>query len=136
MAKLNISQAARAARVSRKTMQTHIKQGKVSYETNEKGNKVIDTSELLRVYGKINEEGVTPTSQYNKERSSHHYTPEITHHFEEKIKLLEQQLKAMEQDQEERRGREGELLSIIKQQNTLLEDKRERKGFWSRLFGR
>jgi len=40
------------AGISRKTLYAHIKQGKVSAQTNPEGDKVIDHTELLRVYGR------------------------------------------------------------------------------------
>ena len=51
MAKLNISQAAKTFGVHRSTLQRHIKEGKVSFESQEDGQKLIDVSELVRVYG-------------------------------------------------------------------------------------
>ncbi len=47
-----VRQAADMAGISRKTLYSHIKQGKVSAQTNTEGDKVIDHAELLRVYGR------------------------------------------------------------------------------------
>ena len=38
--------------ISRKTLYAHIKQGEVSATVNDQGDKVIDHTELLRVYGR------------------------------------------------------------------------------------
>lgn len=51
MAKLNISQAARATDKSRSTIQRHIKNGKLSVSHDTAGNVEIDTAELIRVFG-------------------------------------------------------------------------------------
>ena len=53
MTELSISAAARAAGVSRTTIQKAIKTGRLSATTNAAGNRVIDLSELLRVYGPL-----------------------------------------------------------------------------------
>jgi predicted site-specific integrase-resolvase len=53
MTELSISAAARTAGVSRTTIQKAIKTGRLSATTNATGNRVIDLSELLRVYGPL-----------------------------------------------------------------------------------
>lgn len=47
---LNLTQAAQAAGITRKTLYNHIKQGKISTSRDGKNNPVIDVSELIRVY--------------------------------------------------------------------------------------
>lgn len=47
----SVRQAAGMVGISRKTLYAHIKQGKVSASRDANGDKVIDHSELLRVYG-------------------------------------------------------------------------------------
>lgn len=54
MAKLNLSQAAKAVGKNRVTIWRHINSGKVSAERDRDGNPFIDTSELLRAYGELN----------------------------------------------------------------------------------
>lgn len=53
MAKVNLSQASKLAGKNRTTIWRHIKAGKLSSERDYEGNPLIDTSELIRVYGKI-----------------------------------------------------------------------------------
>lgn len=134
MAKLNISQAAKAVGKSRRTIQNHIKQGKLSCETDGNGNKVIDTSELMRVYGEV-QDSFTGNTHEQKKENTQQFTAHYAELLQQKINDLEKQVKELEQDREERRDREAKLLGIVKQQNVLLEDKRERKGFWARVFG-
>lgn len=55
MAKLNLSQAAKAVGKNRVTLWRHINTGKLSAERDRDGNPLVDTSELLRVYGEIKE---------------------------------------------------------------------------------
>ena len=62
MALLSISQAARTAGVSRQTLHTYIKQGKLTTQQDNDGNPLLDTSDLLRVCGafKIDSKILTP----------------------------------------------------------------------------
>ena len=58
MAQLSISAAARAVGKDRGTLHRYIKTGKISVSTDAAGNKVIETSELLRVFGSLKGDGV------------------------------------------------------------------------------
>lgn len=51
--KLNLSQAAEKAGVSRNTLYKHIKEGKVSAQREANGRQFIELSELLRAYGAL-----------------------------------------------------------------------------------
>ena len=53
MSKITIAQAVQLIPVSESTLRRDIKSGKVSFDTNEKGRKQIDTAELTRVYGQL-----------------------------------------------------------------------------------
>ncbi len=50
---LNLSQAAVSVGISRTTLYQHIKKGKLSVTLNRDSQKVVDTSELIRVYGEL-----------------------------------------------------------------------------------
>jgi predicted site-specific integrase-resolvase len=50
MACHTITESAKLAGVSRRTIQRYVKQGKLSAKSNSNGNPEIDTSELLRVF--------------------------------------------------------------------------------------
>jgi len=63
----SVRQAAELAGISRKTLYAHIKQGKVSAHKDDQGDKVIDHSELLRVYGK---QLKTPEDKGNSSQSN------------------------------------------------------------------
>lgn len=47
----NISEAARIAEVSRNTIKSHMKSGKLSFIPSPSGEKLVDAAELMRVYG-------------------------------------------------------------------------------------
>ena len=73
MAKLTVSGAARAVGLSRQYLyKAYIKTGALSIERDEKGNPLIDVSELIRVFGELKESVVSTFV----DRSSQLATPE------------------------------------------------------------
>ena len=146
MAKLNLTQAAKAAGIARGTLYKHIDEGKISCQLDDKGKRVIDTSELMRVYGEIKQPETT--RERTEERPIKHKETreetEVTQVLRERIEDLEKQIEDLRQDKEANRKRESELLDIVKQQQTLLlppgdteKDGKDTKktGFFGRLFG-
>ena len=143
MAKLNMTQAAKAAGIARKTLYRHIEKGKISCETDGQGQRVIDTSELMRAYGEIREPD-TPDAAGQDESMSQEDTPDVTGVLRERITLLEERIEDLRQDREERKRREdrlhherGELMGLMKQQQArlLTYEGGEKRGFFRRLFG-
>ena len=159
MAKVSVSEAARLAGVSRVTMQRHIKKGKVSKTEGEDGNPVVDTSELLRVYGELK----TVDAPMKQSESSTPLQVEAATKKDDaasKIALLEQKINFLEQerDTERERRREAEkriaeeraekerlftlaesttrLLEAPKQQPEPSPQQPEKKpGLWQRITG-
>lgn len=146
MAKLNLGQAAKAAGIARGTLYNHIHQGKISCELDQKGDKVIDTSELIRVYGEL-KTNEAPNEQLEMRSIEQHNTLETTgiaQVLKQRINDLEQQIEDLRKDKEDlqkdkddSRKREEVLLSIIKQQQMLLLalGATKKQGFFSKLFG-
>ena len=92
MAQVSISEAARLTGKARSTLHKYIKQGKLSTTTDQNtGNKSIEISELIRVFGKISNspttdsDGVTNVSKLQQE------TPNTTQSLQIKLQLLEQE---------------------------------------------
>lgn len=119
MAQLSISAAARAVGKDRGTIHRYIKTGKLSMSKDAAGNKVIETSELLRVFGSLtgdgNKGGVATTVATPGENSNTQHVLEAT------LELLKEQLKVsqeretrllamLEHEQESRRELERRLL--------------------------
>ena len=160
MSKLNISQAARAVGVARITIQRHLKQGKLSFDTTDwQGHKLIDTSELTRVYGEIKTDGA-PSTEIRTSDTLHDDTPDteqlvtpmsqpVAPHSEEmlqqkvlRIKDLEDQvaefkisIQDLRDDREERKAREVKLLGIVEKQTHMLSAPEHNSTVWSRLKG-
>ncbi len=87
MSKLNLTQAARAAGISRTTLYRHIEKGKVTCEINKKGQKIIDVSELIRVYGEIKKPD-TPTERTTERPSGQTETVEVVQVLQERVRDL------------------------------------------------
>lgn len=81
MALLSTNDAARVAGVSRRSIQRAIKEGRLTAMTDGDGNRVIDTAELIRVYGELRHVADEPATM------SHPVATETT-----LIKLLQDQL--------------------------------------------
>ena len=115
-----MSQAAKAAGISRATLYVHIKEGKVSVETiQKKGNeiRVIDTAELMRAYGELK---TIKKKKVSKKKTPKVSDSKIVHTLRQRVGGLEMQIKDLRKDKEDlqrdkeaSRGREGELLGII-----------------------
>ena len=67
MSKLTITEAVKVIPVSESTLRRDLKSGKVSFDTDPKGRKQIDVSELQRVYGQLN--GTQPPAEAETEHA-------------------------------------------------------------------
>ena len=86
MAQVNITQAAKLAGVSRTTLyNTYIKSGQITVSKDKSGNKQVDTSELIRVFGELQTEQLDSTAERPVEQ---HLTP-ATEHVEQLVRLAE-----------------------------------------------
>lgn len=86
MAKVNITQAAKLAGISRTTLyNTYIKSGQITVSKDHKGNRQIDTSELVRVFGELQTEQLDNIN----ERSSGQYLTADYAHVEQLVRLAE-----------------------------------------------
>ena len=121
MAKVSISEAIRMAGVSRSHFYNkYINKGLISVQV-EDDKKLIDVSELIRVFGNIHVENSS---------KEHNRTVEDSQNISDKtniIELLEQQLLESKQREIEAKNREEWLQKQIdelrQQQNSLLENK-------------
>lgn len=102
MAQLSIAAAARTVGKDRGTIHRYIKSGKLSASKNASGHTVIETAELLRVFGSLQVDGGKPrkTSVANDVAAPVENSG-VQHVLEATLELLKQQLKAS-QEREER----------------------------------
>jgi hypothetical protein len=133
--KVTITDAAKMVSLSRSYFHMqYIKPGKVSVERDDNGKPWIDTAELLRVFGKINEPNTENTQQNT------HAEQQITAEKQHENVILQAELRLLREQLQEARGRESWLQSQVdKLTDTvrLLEHRTEpKRGFWTRLLGR
>lgn len=92
MALVSISEAARLTGKARSTLHKYIKQGTLSTTTDQNtGNKSIDTSELIRVFGKISNSTTTGSDTVTGVSKQQQTTPNDTQLLQIKLQLLEQE---------------------------------------------
>lgn len=105
---LNLTAASRAAGVSRSTIVRALKSGRLSATTNEQSERVIDTSELVRVFGSLKGAGY-PSEQAVDSRG--------IDQNDDMVALLREQLTATlereKQTVERGREREARLLALL-----------------------
>ncbi|SYE07185.1 Excl1 protein [Klebsiella pneumoniae] len=121
MARVSISEAARLVKVSRPTIYKMINSGKLSYTSvvkHGKAIKVIDTSELIRVFGSL--DGVIDTVKYDvkSDAESTSINSVGLHDLQHRIALLEAENDGL-------KGARDEHIDSLRQAMQLLEHKRE-----------
>ena len=143
MAQVNITQAAKLAGVARTTLyNTYIKAGKITVSKDRSGHKCIDTSELLRVFGELqNGEAVQldNTPERPTERPTEQTLTPETDQIEQAVHLAKLEtensmLKAMIDELKEQRSLDREQIQNLS--TKLLEHKPQApaKRWWQVLW--
>lgn len=138
--RLNLTQAAKAAGITRRTLYNHINQGKVTASRDEKNSPVIDVSELIRAYGNVNLPVKKIPTLTHRENTHKNYTPDALSDVRKELAELKEAVTLMLEDktarEEERRRGEDErrqLQEEVKRLGEQLEQEKAR-GLWSRIF--
>ena len=108
MPSLNLTAASRAAGVGRSTIVRALKSGRLSATTNEQGERVIDTSELVRVFGLLKGAGY-PREQAVDSRGIDQNDDMVTFLREQLTAALEREKQTVERGRE----REARLLALL-----------------------
>ena len=123
---LTITEAAKAAGISRPTLYRRIKSGQLSMARQSDGTKGIDSAELLRVFGPLH--AVTDHTVNN----GHHETYEVLH---ERVKGLERESKLFQSENELLRtqlanaeNEKNRLLGLLEQRLLEVPKGKRRKG--------
>jgi len=138
---LNMSQAAQAAGITRRTLYNHVKQGKVTTSRDKKNNPIIDVSELIRAYGNVSLPVKKIPTVTHRENTQENFSSEQLQTMQKEIAELKLAVMHMLEDktareserkqyEEERRKYQEEISTL----NQKLEQERK-KGFWARLRG-
>lgn len=128
MALVSVSQAARLAGISRQHLhRKYIKTGQISVSQGVKGEPLIETSEILRVFGAL--KGDTPGGVKELQEA----TPYNDSENSALVAELQARLQAVETENRALRGRiedKDRHLDDMRQVMRLLEDQRPRKRWW------
>ena len=155
MSKLTITEAVKILPVSESTLRRDLKSGKVSYETDQKGRKQIDVSELERVYEQLRtQNGTHPSTDESAEHSepvndTHQnlsmngndtlQNPSVNGNDSPKvIELLEGQVQDLKERLTKADTEKAQLLDLadrLQKQNELLmlPSPQKKNGFWGYL---
>lgn len=139
---LNLTQAAEAVGITRKTLYSHIDKGLVSV-TRQQGKRYVDVSELIRHYGSVSlpEEKVNAVTRSQGKHDDDTILA-MQRELVELRKLIERQQLLLEDKQETDRLREqvtglqnerGAVAQELEKVKAELEAERK-KGFWSKFF--
>ena len=121
MPSLNLTAASRAAGVGRSTIVRALKSGRLSATTNEQGERVIDTSELVRVFGPLNGTGY-PREQAVDSRGIDQNDDIVTLLREQLTAALEREKQTVERGRE----REARLLALLEAEQAARRDLEQR----------
>ncbi|SDK84345.1 hypothetical protein SAMN05421823_103695 [Catalinimonas alkaloidigena] len=122
MAKLNVTQAAKAAGISRTTFYKDIDKKRISFDVDERGNKLFDTSELLRHYPDLKAVDTPKTVQVNKVEQPEHSVDYMEYLMLKKENEMLRRERDIERERREAAEfREESHLRIIEKQTYLLE---------------
>ena len=120
MACHSISEAASITGVNRRTIYRYIKSGKLSTTVSHDKKTVIDTSELLRVFGELSQPETTESPIGSQEK-----TPEYVTKILDEMSQMRSEIKRLTGKVEE-----------LQVQLALPAPKEEKKGFLNWLFGK
>ena len=146
MSKLGLIKAAEATGKSPSTIHRAMKAGRLSYEVNDHGERIIDASELFRVFPpKSAGDSPEPLHTSNANDVARHDAQLIRLEVElraaqEKIAVLEQLLDELRQERHLERQEKERLLSILERQTMLLPKPQEQDAasppptWWQRWF--
>ena len=140
---LNLTQAAEAGGITRKTLYSHIDKGFVSV-TRQQGKRYVDVSELIRYYGSVSlpEEKINTVTRSQTKHDDDTILA-MQRELVELRKLIEKQQLLLEDKQEADRLREqmtglqnerDATAQELEKVKSELEAERK-KGFWSKFFG-
>jgi hypothetical protein len=142
--RLNVSQAAKAVKRARSTLNRDIDNGKVSVTRNGKGQPYIDIAELERVYGSVDIRTVTedvPIGQLgtprndNSDRALIREIEVLRERLADKDGVIDDLRRRLDQSEQERREKDRQLTALLTHERTGTEAPRPNasRGLWARL---
>lgn len=116
MARLTMTAAAAAAGVSRVTLHRYVKAGKLSADTDARGHRMIDSAELLRVFGPMQRGGTLPgnrTVRRDTPGATSAATVELVEELRRQIAALEAERAELRSDLRAEREHSRRLLDLV-----------------------
>jgi|AOMP01.1.fsa_nt_gi hypothetical protein len=134
MAQVSITKAAGLAGVSRSTFyRSYINTGKVSVGSDHQGNPVVDTSELLRVFGVLHD--TTENQDTKGVRDANDPNILVISELESELHRVRDILRIREEELHKAEEREQWLRDLLaRSQNQLRLDEKKNRPWW-RLWG-
>lgn len=143
MALHSVTEAAKMAGVTRRTIYRYLKSGKLSAAVTNDDTTQIETSELLRVFGSLSQpeaEEVSTESQGNEPE----YVTRLLDEMSRLREIIESQQTLLLEDKQSReqqnaeRQQQSELIEQLQRERDALSqalDAERKMGFWKKLFG-
>lgn len=120
MAKHSISEAAKLTGKARSTLHRHLKDGKLSKELDADSHPVIDTAELVRVYGSLHSQDSSATGSIGQQA-----TPPRDSPLQAKIEaMMEAQIDQLRADLDDARKERDDWKAQAQRLSGLLSDQR------------
>ena len=146
MSKVSISEASRLTNKTRKTIYKYINDGLLTVSMDTQGKKVIDISELIRVFGKIEMPEYTDVNNTEISNNIHQVTFESIKLIAEKDVEIAR-LQSLLSGKDELLNAKNEQIKTLEKSLHLLEDLTNKiptptiqepvkNGFWKRLLGK
>ena len=146
MSKVSISEASRLTNKTRKTIYKYIQDGLLTVSMDTKGKKVIDISELIRVFGEIEMPEYTEVNNTEVSNNIHQVTLESIQLIAEKDVEIAR-LQSLLASKDELLNSKNDQIKTLEKSLHLLEDLTKKipvpttqepvkKGFWKRLLSK
>ena len=146
MSKVSISEASRLTNKTRKTIYKYIQDGLLTVSMDTQGKKIIDISELIRVFGEIEMPEYTVVNNTEISNNIHQVTLESIQLIAEKDVEIAR-LQSLLAGKDELLNSKNDQIKTLEKSLHLLEDLTNKiavptvqeptqKGFWKRLLGK
>lgn len=113
MTLLSTDNAARVAGISRRSIQRAIKEGRLSATTDGDGNRVIDTSELIRVYGELRRVADEPATMTRSVATEATLIAVLQNQLQHTQDQLEQVMRQAHEREQQAQQEKAHLLALL-----------------------
>lgn len=143
MALHSVTDAAKMAGVTRRTIYRYLKSGKLSAAVTGSDTTQIETSELLRVFGSLSQPEAAEVST-ESQGNEPEYVTRLLDEMSRLREIIESQQTLLLEDKQSReqqsaeRQQQSELIEQLQRERDALSqalDAERTKGFWKKLFG-